>query len=155
MISAVFDCMIFLQAITSSTGPSAACMEFVEQGHVQLHLSADILGELRRVFLLPSTRMKFPDITKAKVEMVLAKLTALGQVTDNVPPVLRLARDPKDEPYLNLAIAVRASFIVSWDNDLVSLMNQASFRKAYPSLSVVTPVAFLTHVRSKVEKKTG
>jgi putative PIN family toxin of toxin-antitoxin system len=155
MISAVFDCMIFLQAITSNTGPGAACMKFVEQGDVRLFLSADILGELRGVFLLPSTQMKYPSLTNAKVEMVLAKLTALGEFIDNVPLVMQLARDPKGEPYLNLAIAARASFIVTWDNDLLSLMEQAAFRKDYPSLSVITPVEFLSHVRGGIEKKAG
>ena len=64
-------------------------------------------------------------------------------------------QDPDDEPYLNLAIAAGASFIVSWDDDLVSLMEQTQFRKEYPSLSVVTPVSFLDDVRSTIEKKAG
>ena len=58
-------------------------------------------------------------------------------------------RDPKDEPYLNLAIATKTSFIVSRDNDLLDLMrwDQAEgreFQKRFRFLRVVTPEAFLT-----------
>src|SRR6266446_712178 len=148
MISAVFDCMVFLQATTSRTGPGAACLEFVEQGRVRLFLSTEILAEVRRVFLRRSTQEQFPDLTEAKVEMFLAKLTALGDVRDTVPPTQKLPRDPKDEPYLNLAVATRASFIVSWDSDLLSLMEQTAFRKNYASLAIVDPPTFLRHVRS-------
>jgi putative PIN family toxin of toxin-antitoxin system len=155
MISAVFDCMVFVQAITSTAGPSAACLGFVEEGHVRLFLSADVVAEVRHVFLRSSTRMKYPDLTRAKVELVLAKLTALGEVKDTVPLALQLPRDPKDECYLNLAIAAQASFIVTWDDDLLSLMKQTAFRKDHPSLSVVDPVTFLAHVRGRFEKKAG
>jgi predicted nucleic acid-binding protein len=67
----------------------------------------------------------------------------------------RLARDPDDEPYLNLAIAAKASFLVSRDNDLLDLMKDDAFRKAYPDLAIVDPPTFASHVRSEVAKATG
>jgi hypothetical protein len=64
-----------------------------------------------------------------------------------VPPapvlaVLQLPRDSKDEPYLNLAAATQASFIVTRDRDLLDLMNDEAFRAAYPQLTIVDPGAF-------------
>lgn len=69
-------------------------------------------------------------------------------VVDNPPAVFRLPRDPKDEPYLNLAIAVGARYLVSRDNDLLDLMTDESpeasaFRQQYPNLTVLDPVSFL------------
>ena len=43
MISVVFDGMVFLQAVGSRTGPAAACLSLVEQKHVKLLVSAEIL----------------------------------------------------------------------------------------------------------------
>ena len=59
-----------------------------------------------------------------------------------------LSRDPTDEPYLDLTSATAASFLVSRDKDLLSLMNDESFRNANPGLSIIDPAAFLAHVRA-------
>jgi putative PIN family toxin of toxin-antitoxin system len=148
MISVVFDCMLFLQAMTSERGPAAACLDWVDSGHVELLLSTAILEELRGVLLRPSTRKHFPLLTEEKAERFLAKVTALAVVMDDVPVTMRLPRDPKDEPYLNLALTAKANFLVSWDHDLLSLMNDGTFRKKYHALAIVDPPAFLRHVRT-------
>jgi putative PIN family toxin of toxin-antitoxin system len=148
MIAAVYDCMVFLQATTSATGPAAACLGLVESGHVGLFVSPDILGEVRRVFLRPSTRKRFPLLTDEKVELFRAKVTALAVVISDVPAAVPLPRDPKDERYLNLAHATKASFLVTRDKDLLSLMGDKAFRMQCPWLSIVDPKAFLDVVRA-------
>jgi putative PIN family toxin of toxin-antitoxin system len=155
MISAVYDCMIFLQATTSETGAGAACLNLVKSGHVGLLLSPAILEELRRVLLRPSTRKQFPLLTEEKVETFLAKVTALAVVIDDVPVTMRLPRDPKDEPYLNLALAAKADFLVSWDKDLLSLTHDGVLRRKHNTLSIVDPTVFLGHVRSTGERKVA
>src|SRR5438067_4576074 len=148
MISAVYDCMIFLQATTSETGAGAACLDLVKSGQVGLLLSPAILEELRRVLLRPSTRKQFPLLTDEKVERFLAKVTALAVVMEDVPITMRLPRDPNDEPYLNLALAANADFLVSWDKDLLSLTDDGVLRRKHNTLSIVDPAVFLRHVRS-------
>lgn len=39
-----------------------------------------------------------------------------------VPKRVSLERDPRDEGYLNLALAVEARYLVTWDNDLLDLV---------------------------------
>jgi hypothetical protein len=73
----------------------------------------------------------------------------------DVPAAMQLPRDPKDEPYLNLAIATKASFIVTRDNDMLSLMKDDEFRKAYPTLAIVDPDAFLSQVRAASAAEEG
>jgi putative PIN family toxin of toxin-antitoxin system len=58
-------------------------------------------------------------------------------VPAEVPRTLTLPRDPKDEPYLNLALAVGAQYLVSRDKDLLDLMNDGSFRQRYPDLTIL------------------
>ena len=60
-----------------------------------------------------------------------------------------------DPAEINLAIAAKASFIVSRDKHLLDLMKDNAFRTAYPALTIVDPPSFLTHVRSEVAKKSS
>ena len=39
--------------------------------------------------------------------------------------------------------------------DLLSLMNDESFRNTYPSLTVIDPVGFLRHVRIDIARQLG
>jgi predicted nucleic acid-binding protein len=55
----------------------------------------------------------------------------------------RCLRDPKDERYLNLAIAVGARYLVSRDTDLLDLMKDQPFRNQFPHLNILDPTAFL------------
>lgn len=71
-------------------------------------------------------------------------------ITQDPPSRFSLQRDPKDEPYVNLAIETSAQFIVSRDKDLLDLMQDGRFRAAYPSIAILAPTAFLDHVRAHV-----
>jgi len=64
-------------------------------------------------------------------------------VLSEVPRVFTLERDPKDEPYVNLALATGAQYLVSRDRDLLDLMSVADFRQRYPALNILDPPAFL------------
>ena len=155
MISAVFDSTALLQAAGSKKGPAGACIAFVDEGRVKLLISATTLEEIREVLHRPEIRKAFPKLTDENVLDFLDHLVDKGHMIEDVPSVYRFARDPNDEPYLNLAIATQAPFIVSRDNDLLDLMKNDDFRKAYPGLTIIDPVAFLKHVRAEVAKELG
>jgi hypothetical protein len=59
------------------------------------------------------------------------------------PHVFSYPRDPDDEPYINLAIAAAAQYLVSWDKDLLDLMRDEDFRQRFPGLTILNPVALL------------
>jgi putative PIN family toxin of toxin-antitoxin system len=147
MITAVFDCMMYLQAATNRQGAAGACLALVEDGHVRLLASSAILEEVEDVLHRPKIRAAFPKLTDDHVAAFAEQVRELAQIDDDVPAVHSLPRDPDDEPYLNLALTKQASFLVSRDKDLLSLMNDESFRQAHPDLTIVDPVEFLTQVR--------
>jgi len=155
MIAAVFDSTALLQAAGSKNGPAAACLAFVDEGRVRLFLSAVTLEEIRDVLHRPDVRKAFPKLTDENVLDFLDHLVDKGHMIEDVPSVYRLERDRKDEPFLNLAIATQAPFLVSRDNDLLDLMKNDEFRKAYPALTILDPVAFLKHVRTEIVKDLG
>ena len=155
MKTAVFDCVVLLQAAANANGAAGACLAFVETGQVNLFLSPAILDEARDVLSRPETRKRFPQLTEEMVDRFLLKVTTLAIVVHDVPAAMQLPRDPTDEPYLNLAIATQASFVVSRDKDLLSIMEDEIFRTAFPALSIVDPKTFLDHVRAEIGKESG
>ena len=154
MTPAVFDCVVLLQAAANPNGPAGACLAFVESGDVTLFMSAAILEEAKDVFRRSATRMRFPKLTADKVDQFLLKIATLSTLVQDVLPLPLTSRDPTDEMYLQLAAATQSPFIVSRDNDLLDLMKDETFRKAYPTLAIVDPPSFLVHVRSEIAKTT-
>lgn len=143
MITAVFDCMVFLQAVTNDRSPAWACLELVESGNVRIFLSQAVLGEVADVLRRPKIRAKFSRLTDKQVDRFLQKLVTLAEVVVDVPDAGLMLRDPNDLPYLNLAIAAHAQYIVTRDRDLLDLANDQEFRRRHPDLQIVDPVAFL------------
>jgi putative PIN family toxin of toxin-antitoxin system len=139
----VFDCMIFLQAAINPDGPAFACFRLVDEGRLALCLSAEVLAEACDVLNRPRLRRKFPPLTPEWVETFLRNATAKALVLSEVPCIFTLERDPKDERYVNLALATKARFLVSRDNDLLDLMRDERFRQRFPEVMILDPAALL------------
>ncbi|MGO9466374.1 MAG: putative toxin-antitoxin system toxin component, PIN family [Isosphaeraceae bacterium] len=75
--------------------------------------------------------------------MHFRRIEQVAQRINDAPVSYELPRDPDDEPYLNLALAANADYLVTWDKDMLDLMQDAGFRTQYPQLTILTPVAFL------------
>jgi predicted nucleic acid-binding protein len=77
MITAVFDCVIYVQAAISRDGPAGACLALVEDGQVKLFTSPPILAECQETLSRPKIRRRFAHLTD---EMVESYLQRLGQI---------------------------------------------------------------------------
>jgi len=86
---------------------------------------------------------------------MLRGLAHTAQLIEKVPAVFSLPRDPDDAKYVDLAVASKAAFIITRDNDLLSLMTDAEFKSTYPGLTIIAPAAFLAHVRSPLASEHG
>jgi putative PIN family toxin of toxin-antitoxin system len=140
---AVFDCMVFLQGAGKPHGPAGACFRLVDEGKVTLCVSAEVLAEVRDVLTRPRTLQRFGSLSPNWVEEFVQSVESKAVTVTEVPKVIALERDPKDEPYLNLAVAANASFLVTRDKDLLDLMTEEAFRERHPGLTILDPVAFL------------
>ena len=150
---AVFDCMTYLQAAVSPHGPAAECLRLFERGAFLLYVSSDVLEELRDVLARPRVRRKNPHITDEAVGALLERLASSAVLLEGVAAVFSYPRDPKDEPYVNLAVAAGARYLVTCDNDLLDLMREdypdgENFRRRFPGLAILDPVAFLREIRA-------
>ncbi len=147
----VFDCMVFLQGAARPSSPARACFRTVDDGLVTLCISPLILTELRDVLSRPELVKRFPALSPEWVTEFVESVVGKALVVSDVPNDFTLPRDPKDEPYINLAIATRAGFLVSRDRDLLDLMADADFRRRFPSLQIVDPATFLRVIRTRDE----
>ena len=149
---AVFDCVVYVQAAGKPLGPSAACLAAAIAGTVELFATADVIAEVEDVLNRPRFRAQFPHLTDAAVATFLTTVRAVAVIVVNPPAVATLARDPKDEKYLNLAAAASATHLLTWDNDLLDLMtgtdpDATAFRTNHPGIAILTPAAFLAVIR--------
>jgi predicted nucleic acid-binding protein len=76
--------------------------------------------------------------------------------SSEVPRAFAFARDPKDEPYINLAIAAAARYLVSRDADILDLakpndLDGARLRNDALELRILDPVSFLAEMRREIE----
>lgn len=143
---AVFDCHLLLQALLSPDGPAFACARLVEERTIVLFLSPEVLAEARDVCSRPKLQRKFPRLTPERVESFLQKLQTKAVSLSGFPQIITLPRDPKDEKYVNLAVAAGAGYLVTRDKDFLDLRNDAAFRQHFPGLSLLDPVAFLQEI---------
>ena len=66
-----------------------------------------------------------------------------------------LARDPDDEPYLNLAIAVSADYLVTRDNDMLDLMHDAAFAAQFLSRAESAPSPQRSYLEAGPGREAG
>ncbi len=152
-VRVVYDCVVFLQGLIKESGPGAECLELFEDGIIELFISEGVLNEIGDVLTRPDLQHKFPLLTQERAEELLGGLRERATFLESVPAEFSYDRDPKDEMYVNLALAAGAAYLVSRDNDLLDLMRETDagndFRRRFPSLMILNPVAFLREMQSK------
>lgn len=150
----IFDTGCVLQAAINPAGPAADALDLLDQGRIVVYVSSRLRSEFEDVLTRPTIRAKNRLITDAQVEAGLARFDSRAVLVPNPPPYVSYPRDPDDEPVLNLAIHVGADYIITRDRDLLDLMDSdrpegRSFRRRFPRLRILDPVAFLEVMRQQ------
>lgn len=135
--------MIFVQALAFGKGPSFACLELARNGILDLCVSLDVLSEVREVLSRSKLQSKLPGLTAERAMAFLSDIASFSTFVTEVPSRFRYERDPKDECYVNLALAAQARYLVSRDNDLLDLAGDEDFRQRFPDLMILDPVTLL------------
>lgn len=150
----VVDCMVFVQAVANERGPAARILDLLDDGKITLYVSKLILSEARYVLTRPDVRVSLRTITDIAVEALFERLTQSATLIRQVPKRFVYERDPKDEPYINLAVATKADYLVTRDNDLLDLIKWDTeegreFQRRFRFLKIVTPEIFLTEIGAR------
>ena len=144
----VLDTNILLRGLINAGSASGRVLDACDRRRVLMLLSRPLLAEYRAVLRYPAIVERYPELTTPKVEIVLRRLQYIGEVLRAVKVRFDYPRDPKDSKVIELAIAGRATHIVSADNDLLSLPQGRGdaarrFRQRLPATEVLGPDDFL------------
>ena len=148
---------VFVQAAANEKGLGARILDLLDERKITLFVSKLILAEVRYVLGRPDVRASLRKLTDIAVEALFERLAERATLIRQVPKRFVYRRDPKDEPYINLAVAMKADYLVSRDNDLLDLMKWETeegrkFQKRFRFLKIVTPEAFLAEIESRIEQ---
>ena len=129
----MLDTNLVLSALVFRGGTAALLRSAWQQGGCVPLVGSETVQESIRVLAYPKFRL-----TPAEQHELLADYLPYAQTVriPQPPPAVPRCRDPFDLPFLHLAIAGRADFLVSGDRDLLVLASDFS-------VPILTPADFL------------
>jgi len=103
----------------------------------ELITSSEVNAEYLTVLQRPHLRRKYRKSSSRELDIVLEMIASATLIEpDHVPAI---CRDPNDDKFIAVALAGRASFIVSEDKDLLDL-------GVYEGIELCTVETFLRHL---------
>lgn len=146
---AVLDVGIILQAALNRNGPAGQVISLLQKGKIEVYTSPLVQDETEDVLYRSKIRQKYPRLTDGRTKILLQTIKETAIMITHHFRSLDYPRDPKDEPILNLALHVRADFLVARDRDLLDLEQSRDFRLLYPFLHILLPLEFLRQVSAR------
>ena len=134
MIRAVVDTNILIRALIKPYGTVGPIIPRLRDGDYIIVYSAPLLEELIAKLALPRIRVKY-HVKTEQVEALVAIIVLRGE---RVIPTrqVKICRDPKDDMFIEAALAGEAPYVVTGDDDLLTL-------KQFETVRFVTPRTFL------------
>ena len=131
---AVVDTNILVRAVIRPHGTVGPVLLRLRQGEYTLLYARPLLEELIDVLNRPRIRDKY-NLTDQDIQTLVALILLRGE---EITPgeQISVCRDPKDDKFLEVAVAGRAEVIVSGDEDLLTL-------HPYAGIPIVPPREFL------------
>ena len=135
MIRAVYDCNVILSGI-GWNGSARNCLKRVAQREVFLYVTEEILVEYESV--IPETLLE--EVPEVNPHPKLIWLRSKARLVEPAPLGKRRSRDAEDDIYLAAALAASATFVVSYDKDLLIL------KKPF-GIEIIRPAEFLRRLK--------
>jgi len=142
------DTNVLLRGFRDENSAAGRLLEAILNRRVLILLSKPVMAEYRSVLREMAESTRFPALTPQAVGMTLDRLQFFSDYVRNPASHFEYDRDPRDEKFIELAIAGNATHIVSFDNDLLSLTSGHGdaanrFRQRLPAVKVVRPREFM------------
>ena len=134
MMRAVVDTNILIRALIKPYGTVGPVVARLRDGDYVIVYSSPLLDELITKLALPRMRVKY----RVQTELVEALVSTIILRGERVIPTrqIKLCRDPNDDMFIEAAVAGQAPYVVTGDDDLLTL-------KKFENVRFITPRAFL------------
>jgi len=119
MIRAVVDTNILLRAVIKPAGTVGPVITRLRNGDYTLWYSQSLIDELLGKLALPRIRQKY-HLSDRDVDDLLALIALRGELVTPTRTV-KVCRDPKDDMFIEVALAGHAEVVVTGDEDLLTL----------------------------------
>ena len=120
MLRAVLDVNVIVSGTIVKKGPPHELLTALREQRWNLVISPEILGEIQRVLNLPKISRRY-GLTPQDIRDVLQLLETRATVVSGRQKLPRTARDPDDDHILACAVEGHVDYVVSGDDDLLSL----------------------------------
>lgn len=111
-------------------GKSRVLFHRVTKGEFQLFVSVDQLAEIKRVLRYP--KLKFTNNQISRFLTILSEIAKIIQIKRRI----NIVRDPDDNMLIEAAIESKALYIITGDDDLLTL-------KEYNGVKIISVSEFL------------
>ena len=135
MIRAVLDTNQYVSMALKPGGTADQLLTAWREERFVLLLSPPILDEIIRVLRYPRLR-RLIRLTPTELDGLIESLLLDAELTPGRLAVHVITRDPSDNMFLTCAVEGRADYIVSGDQDLLTL-------ETYQGIPIVTAAEFL------------
>ncbi len=153
----VLDTNTVLRGVVSETSASARLLDACRERRVLLLLSKGVVREYLQVLSSEEILALRPGLTVENVETLLGRLRYRAESFWTPSIEFVFDRDPRDAMFIELAIAGRATHIISHDKDLLSLPASRSdagrrFRQRLPSATILNAADFVAQYHDLMER---
>jgi len=140
MHKVVLDSTVLVSAFLAKTGVSAELLYKAKGGGFDMCLAEEILEEVQRALLQYQKIRKRYHYTDQAVIQFVQNLRIVAHLITGLPSIEVVNSDPNDNMVVACALKAGANYIVTRDNDLLSLKN-------YEDIKIVTPENFIGILR--------
>ncbi len=140
MLVVVVDTSVWISALLNPAGYPARVYQAARAGRFVVIISRPLLAELAEVLIRPRIQ-RARQLTRQQIEVFVAEIEAAATQVP-ITGSLALCRDPNDDMVLETAVAGKASYIVSRDEDLTRNLDLREAATRY-GLQIVTVDQFL------------
>jgi putative PIN family toxin of toxin-antitoxin system len=120
----ILDTNIVVRAFINLQSASGQILKACQERRIVPLLSRPVLAEYHAILRRPSLVDRYPELRHPRVKDALERILFVSEYHRRVGVHFSFARDPKDKPFLELAIAASATHLITTDEDMLSLSNR-------------------------------
>ncbi len=117
----ILDTNIVVRGFINLQSSSGKILRACQRRQVIPLLSRAILSEYRDILRRPIILESYPELEHARVRDAIERLIYVSEFHRRIRTRFLFPRDPKDSPFLELAIAGSATHLITTDKDMLSL----------------------------------